>query len=57
MGGGRCDGERVGADGTHRRIGGMKRIADFRVKQQEYEFKVRYAEKRARVLDYISVGY
>ena len=35
----------------------MKRIADFRVKQQEYEFKVRYAEKRARVLDYISVGY
>ena len=39
------------------RIGGMKRIADFRVKQQEYEFKVRYAEKRARVLDYISVGY
>ena len=40
------------------RIGGMKRIADFRVKQQQgYEFKVRYAEKRARVLDYISVGY
>ncbi len=31
------------------RIGGMKRIADFRVKQQQgYEFKVRYAEKRAR---------